>query len=337
MYGPVLELPARVVPFPVMAGEAVAKFWKAWPRLRKRLNEELAKGEYGDGTEQLTDLTEAIDPGLEWDLMPGREARHALCLSSASDPGLRNYTEQWVRAAPEPDADWEFHPARIPIPPAPLAVGSLMVHPDDVTVALEPDDDREELHLTLGHPDFGVLDEVLQLQVAFRLLDDLLGEDAMEAWVGSVDVAPAALSWGMPFVDLADEIERLASAATGQKWRMIEAEDEELGRSRLFINQALKRLDYVDLEVAVTVNIEVPASDRVLVREVEKDLAATLGRDGVIYAHQAFEDFTVLYAYAGEGVAEEVRALTERWAPGVYEVGVEPDPGWDTYETMRGS
>ena len=60
-----------------------------------------------------------------------------------------------------------------------------------------------------------------------------------------------------------------------------------------------------------TVSIEVPSFDPVLVREVEKDLADTLGTEGVIYAHRTFDDFTVLYAYVGELVADDVRRLAD--------------------------
>ncbi len=335
MFGPLLEQPARAGSLPVTAGDAIAAFWEEWPRLRGLLEQELARGDYGDGTEQLTDLTEAIDPGLEWDLLAGLEARHALCLSSASDPALRPLTEQWVRAAPESDGDWEYHPARIPVTPVALAVGNLRIHPRDVLVVIEPDQSRDELNLTVGHPDFGGLDEVLQLQVVFRLLDDLLGEDLMESWVGSVDVVPHPLTWGVPFLDLADEVDRHAASAAGQTWEFIEEEDEELGDSRLFINRSLKRIDHLDLDFVATVSIEVQSFDPVLVREVEKDLAGVLGSEGVIYAHRAFDDFTVLYAYVGEGAADDVRRLADRWSPQVYEVMVEPDPAWNTYEEMR--
>ena len=335
MFGPVLERPDRVGSLPVTAGDTIAAFWQEWPRLRDLLEQELAEGDYGDGTERLTDLTEAIDPGLEWELLRGYEARHALCLSAASDPGLRPLTERWVRAAPEPDGGWEYHPARIPVTPVALEVGSFRIHPRDVLVVIEPDQSREDLNLTVGHPDFAGLDEVLQLQVVFRFLDDLLGEDKMESWVGSVDVVPHPLSWGVPLLDLADAVDHHAASATGQRWEFIEEEDDELGDSRLFINRALKRLDHLDLDFVVTVSIEVQSFDPVLVREVEKDLAESLGTEGVIYAHRAFDDFTVLYAYVGEGVADDVRQLADRWSPRVYEVMVEPDPAWDTYEDMR--
>ena len=46
---------------------------------------EIAAGEYGKGTERLTEVTESIEPNLEWELMPGHTATHALCISAAAD------------------------------------------------------------------------------------------------------------------------------------------------------------------------------------------------------------------------------------------------------------
>ena len=307
--------------------DAIEAFWLEWPQLRKDIEKELTAGDYGSGTDRLTDLVEAIDPGLEWDLMPGMDARHALCLSAASDPALRPVTEQWLRRSPGPGSAWEYHAARIPVPAAPLTVGEIRIHPQDVSVVIEPDQTREELNVTIGHPGFGAMDEVLQLQVAFRLLDDLLGEDAMEGWIGSVDVVPHSLGWGGPLLDLPEEVGRQIASSTGRQWEYVDLEDPDLGESRLYINRALKRVDFLDFSFAVIVSIEIPSHDRVLVREVEKDLAATLGLDGIIYAHRVFDDFTVL--------SEEVRSLADRWTPNVYEILVEPDAGWDIYEEMR--
>ena len=98
-----------------MIDRAIEAFWAAWPEVRPMLEAELSAGEYGSGTERLTELTEAIQPELEWELMPGQTAEHALCMSSAADPRLRMITQQWVDAAPAAGSTWEYHPARIAI------------------------------------------------------------------------------------------------------------------------------------------------------------------------------------------------------------------------------
>ena len=318
-----------------MSREAIAVFWEAWPALRAPLEEDLEDGRYGGATAELSDLTHAIEPALEWDLVPGRSAVHALCLSPAADPGLRSLTERWHRESPAADRVWEYHPARIAVEPTLVTVGGIGIHPMDATVVVEPDPTTEELDITVGHPDFGRMDEALQLLVVFRLLDDLLGEDGSEFWVGSVDVVPHLLPWGVPFLDLAAEVDRWADAATGHRWEMMPKEDPELGESQVFMNRALKRLHFLDMVDIVMVSIETSGPDDPVVRKVERDLAATLRTGGVIFAHQIFDTFTVLYAYAEPEVAEDVHDLAARWRPAVYEVFTDPDPGWDTYENLR--
>lgn len=318
-----------------MSHEEIADFWAAWPRLAPVLKYELVGGLYGEGTEALTDLVEAMDPGLEWDLLPGRQAAYALCLSSSADLALRPLTERWFQAAPPADAVWEYHPARIPVEPVEVRVGDVGIDPLDVTVVIEPDLSTEELGLTVGHRRFGLLDESRQLLVVFRLLDDLLGEDGLETWVGSVDVVPHRLPWGIPFVDLAGEVDRLAGSATGKQWELMDRDDYELGESQVFVNRALKRLRFLDMENIVILSIETSTSDDPLLREVEEDLAATLRTEGVIFAHQVFEAFTEIYAYAAPGMEEALAELEDRWRPVVYNVVVDPDPAWDTYEDLR--
>lgn len=335
MFGPLAERYPVMEEAPLMSrAEAIAAFWREWPELRVGLADEMAEGRYGEATAELSELVDAIDPALEWDLVPSRSGAYALCLSSAADPGLRSLTERWYLDSPPADGIWEYHSARIAVEPARVVVGDIGIHPFDVTVVAEPDPVTEELNITVGHPDLRRMDEALQLQVAFRLLDDLLGEDGLEFWVGSVDVVPHPLPWGMPFLDLAPEVDRLAAAATGQQWKMMPKDDPELGESQLFMNRALKRLHFLDMVEIVMVSIETSGPDDPVVRKVERDLAATLRTGGVIFAHRIFETFTTLYAYADPEAAEDAEGLAHRWRP-VYEVFIHSDPGWDTYEDLR--
>ena len=319
-----------------MIDDAIASFWTSWAALRPLLDAELAAGEYGAGTETLTRLTEAIQPELEWELMPGHKAEHALCLSSAADSRLRMITQRWVDGAPKADASWEYHAARIAIGLEPLELAGMEVDPARATVGIDPDPIGETLDLMIGHPDFAGLDETLQLQAAFRFLDDLLGEDAAEQWIGSVDVVPDSVGWGIPLAELAASVELLADAATGEQWEAITQFDVELGGSELVINRALKRHEHLDLAVLITVSIEIPGRrDVALADTVETDLASVLGSDGVIFARETYDTFVVVYAYAQAHTVAGVSALPERHGPAVYDIVTEADPGWDAYDEMR--
>lgn len=335
MFGPLVDRPPPLLPGSPEIGDAIAKFWRAWRDLRSGLEKELASGSYGESTAHLTQLVEAIDPGLEWELAPGRKAVYALCMSSAFDPGLRPVAERWVREAPVVDVVWEYHPARIGVEPGPVTVGEIGIHPADVTVVAEADDNSEELDLTVGHPDFGRMDESRQLQVVFRLLDDLLGEDDVERWIGAVDVVPHPLPWGTPFLDLRGDVGHHAQAATGERWVVEYGEDLELGESRLIINRALKRLDHLDMVFLVTVSVETSGWEDPRAAAAEDGMISTMGAGGVIFARQVFRRFTVIYGYAAEAVVGALRDLAARRGSGIYEVIAEPEPGWDTYEEMR--
>lgn len=316
--------------------EAIQTFWAIWPQVRPGVAAEIAAGEYGDGTRTLTDLVEAIEPNLEWELMPGTNARHALCLSAAADPRLRLLTQLWLAAAPPADAEWEFHPGRIPVGLEVVEFNGMNVDPEDATVGIEPDPIGEALDLTIGHRDFARLDETLQLQAAFRFLDDLLGEDGVERWVGSVDVLPEPVRWGIPLGDLTQSVDLLADAATGEQWETIDQYDIDLGNSQLVINRALKRLDFLDLPVLMTVSVEVPSKKDVsLADAVEDDFATRLDTDGVIFARETYDSFVVIYAYARGSKVPEVSRLPERHGPAVYDIVTEADPAWDAYDEMR--
>ena len=75
MFGPRIEADRVRWQAAAVIDEAIAAFWSSWPAVRPLLDAELEAREYGEGTTQLTVLTEAIEPNLEWELMPGHGAR----------------------------------------------------------------------------------------------------------------------------------------------------------------------------------------------------------------------------------------------------------------------
>ena len=336
MFGPRIEADRVRWQASDVINKAIAAFWEAWPGVRPLVEAEIKSGQYGEGTETLTELTESIEPNLEWELMPGHTATNALCLSSAADPRLRLLTQLWCAGAPVADRTWEYHPARIAVGSEVIELAGTEFDPAGATVGIDLDPFGEMLNLTIGHPDFDGLDETLQLQASFRFLDDLLGEDATERSVGSVEVYPEAVSWGIPLAELARSIELLIESATGEQWDTIEQHDTELGLSELVINRAIKRLDHLELAVLMTVSVEIPnRRDLSLADTVEDDFATILDTDGVIVARETYDNFVVIYAYGRGTKIPEVVQLSQRHGPAVYDVVTEADPSWDAYDEMR--
>lgn len=316
------------------AERGIADFWARWPELAPGLETDLAAGEHGAGTELLAQLTEAVNPGLEWEVMPGRSARHALCLSAAADLGLRGITERWLRAAPPPDESWEFHPARIPVPLENIVIGELEIDPEDALACITVDSGSETLELVVCHPGFAGMDETLQLQAAFRLLDDLLGEDDADKWVGAVETAPRPPGPALPFLETAHRTEALAAAASGEKWEIIPEFDGEDWSNDLHINRAAKRLDHLEMTVLAVVNIETPDPDRSgAAAGAERELARVLDGRGMFFARAYYLDYTVLYAYITPEAAPEMREAAAR-LPAVYELTLQPDETWETFHQL---
>lgn len=318
-----------------VAERGIAAFWERWPELAPALEADLAAGEHGAGSDLLTQLTAAVNPVLEWDVMPGRRARHALCLSAAADLGLRAITERWLRAAPPPDRTWEFHPSRIPVPLETIVVGEVEIDPEDALACITVDSGSEALELIICHPGFAGMDETLQLQAAFRLLDDLLGEDDADKWVGAVETAPRPPGPALPFAETALRAEALAKAAAGKKWEIIPEFDGEEWSNDLHINRAAKRLDHLEMAVLAIVNIETPDPDRsgAAAAAAERELAGVLEERGMFIARAYYLDYTVLYAYITLEAVPEMREAAAR-IPAVYEMTLQPDETWETLHQL---
>ncbi len=320
----------------MLVDERIEAFWEAWPDVRPLLEADLAAGEYGPGTQLLTDMVEALHSDLEWDIRPGLVAVNALCLTSG-DHRLRPLTGRWVAVAPPADTQWEFHPARTPIGPEVFDIDDHEIDPSQATFVAEIDPDAEHLSITVAHPEFRSLDEANRFQATFRMIDDLLGEDGTEKWIGSVDATPGSLHQPAPLTDLPRVVDELAAAATGERWIVIEAEDPH-DPSSLDINLALKRLDHLRLTDYFSANlrfedeagIAAPQPEEAAgIEALEEELQEALGDRGVEFARGLFPGVLVLHWY----VDPEATPVAEDWAKRhqdvVYHYEVESDPGWD--------
>ena len=85
---------------------------------------------------------------------------------------------------------------------------------------------RSLIHVTVYHPSI-VMTSTPSKKIAYLLLDALLGEEAMDLWIGSVDGVPDPDPGSVPFYLLRDEVERMTRgfAAKGgeRQWQLIES------------------------------------------------------------------------------------------------------------------
>jgi hypothetical protein len=340
---------------PADAGDVAKRlddFWSWWRKESPRLAKAFDEGKADSVVDELSRRVHAIHPDLAWETGPGLAgARHHLALSSEGDITLRVLTERWRSRAPAFDAAWEYYPARQPsrfdakldltLHDAP----GIVIAYADARAALEVDEAREVVHVKLHHPAFSRLPEKARSTAAFLVLDDALGEDGVERWVGHLDLSAEPLPAGQPLAALAEAVASLERSATGERWVIIEGRTES-GRPLIAsVNVALKRLDHLlmDHHLEVTLPFQEQAErgmptheENEALNSLEDELLASLGHDAVFIGHETGDGRRVIHFHvAALGPAAE---RTEAWAQRTgREVTVEyrHDPGWELLKKWR--
>jgi hypothetical protein len=91
----------------------IAEFWSWWiPRA-----DEIAATVSADGgrsvAAEISERVGGLHPDLQWEFGPGDQSRHVLCVTAGGVAALRPLAERWFRAAPPPDVNWSYRPARV--------------------------------------------------------------------------------------------------------------------------------------------------------------------------------------------------------------------------------
>lgn len=324
-------------------------FWEVWPELRRRLDR-LIDGNDSDGiVEAVSPLVSAIHPQLAWEHAKGLSAVNALVVTSEGNRALRSTAERWLRAAPAPDAEWEFHPARqADLTPFRFSLGldGVELPLGDVRVAFEVDRERQLVDVVVHHPLLGRLGNDKQLTFKFLVLDWLLGEDGVERWLGGIDASveppPGA---GRP-EELLAAVDELARLGVDTDWVVLEAQTED-GLPVVAAAMAhLKPIDYplFDLHVAIELTyanrnagLLPEAESSEAMNALEAELEERLGGHGLVVAHEAVGGVrtTHVYADAERDALELARGLAAGWGEGETGVWEAFDPAWDAVAHLR--
>ncbi|MGW6131059.1 hypothetical protein ACWFNE_13620 [Cellulomonas sp. NPDC055163] len=195
--------------------EGIAAFWAWWVAEGRAQAAATFDAEDADAVRRLgpvlAERLQAVDPDLAFETGSGRTARHVLVVTAAGNPELRDVARRWLDAAPAPDDAFEYDDFRRPVAdPSGVAIGlgehrSVDLASATVVTVVE----GRTVHVQVSHPEFASLPDDAQGQVTFLLLDALLGEEAVERWVGEVawtaghGVPPA------PLLDLPEVVGRL--------------------------------------------------------------------------------------------------------------------------------
>jgi|LNFM01.1.fsa_nt_gb hypothetical protein len=326
----------------------IEQFWVWWATVSDEIARSFrAKGLSQELIRAIADHVAAIDDRLDWEFGPGVEAEHHFCLSGKGDPALRVIAERWLRAAPKPDGTWEFYASRQGNPRGglKLEINGFSIELDQMSFGIQEDEGRERLHVKVFHPLFSkISDEQLATRIAFIALDNTLGEDDVERWIGAIELGEGIAVDAVSLGSLGARVRAFAAKATGDRWSLLRG---TLDGAPIFvmINTAIKRVDHLLLDTHLEVMIPLAnpteegltTSDEAAVLDsMEDELVERLGDEAVHIARETTRGRRVLHFHVMEG--GPAAAIVDRWvkshdgqARAAYacEVQFANDPQWD--------
>lgn len=311
-------------------------FWAWWSVARGRVAEGIGDGSVGGLVDEISDRVRRVDPRLAWELAPGSGAEHALVVTPEGNAEVRPSAMAWLAAAPPADATWEYHASRQPGHLGSLGIGGAMIDLADVRVIAAWNESREVVNVHLWHPAFPGVPLQVRQQVAFLFLDNLLGEDGVERWIGSIEILDADPGGRTP-EELRDEVARRAATATGEAWVLAERSDGRGDRALVSANGALKPIDHPlateHLLITVDRGLDQLAGSAELqeLNAAEDELVASLEAQGVSYAGRVTERRRRLIHFVCEDpdpAAEAARHWAARFGQFGPRVEIRRDPTW---------
>jgi hypothetical protein len=268
---------------------------------------------------EISRAVSSIHPEMAWELAPGASAQHAFCISPEGRADLRPVALRWLETAPPADATWQYHASRQPREAlARLEIAGAQLDLGEMRTIANWDASTRRLHVRLWHPQFEGIPPGVRLQVAFLFLDNLLGEDDVERWIGQVDLLDAPSGGRTPH-EVREEIERHRSEPGGDENWILGQFDGPDGPIIVLANAALKRIDhpFADQHVSIAIVLEgepgLPDdAEAAQLNAEEDDLVARF--DGIAtYAGRTTRPGVRTLHFVAEDL-ERVRATIDAWA-----------------------
>lgn len=245
------------------------------------------------GSRLVDDISAAVHslhPELAWELGPGRTALHNLTVTPEGNLVLRRLTAQWLASAPPPDQTWEYYASRQATAPKGLEFGGKRFAPEDFRVGYAYDESRERFDVQLFHPLFKKSAQNAVGHVLFLTLDECLGEDDVERWIGAIEPAMSQPHNAIGLVDFVRVVGDAHKTATGDRYTIGQGQSRDGRPVFISINTALKQIDHLDHVFHLVVGVGLrqpdvnglPGSEEGQQLDAAEDrLLEMLGRNGV--------------------------------------------------------
>jgi uncharacterized protein DUF695 len=325
------------------SASAIADFWTWWSGARNRIQATIEAGDAASLADEVNQRVDAIHSDLQWEFARGARSRHALVVSPAGNANVRAAAARWLAEAPGPDAIWEYHRSRQADPGALAATfeaGGHRLDLDDLRFAFTVETDRKCVDVTAYHPGFGRIPEGLQAQITFLALDWLLGEEAVEIWVGAVNWSTTPIADQQAPAALGAAVAELAMPRAEPMWTLASGRDASgapiVASMQLPLRSA--RWPQYDTHVAVMLPYRnandggLPVDDSLeALRDFEDRLTEQLDVHAQLVAHESSRGRRILHYYvdgAGDGVRLIEKSLPD-WREGKATAKHTYDPGFN--------
>ena len=332
----------------------IADFWSWWPANRDRVAAAIASGGFDKRLiEDISRAVRTIDPAMGWELSPGRTAQHAFCISPEGNAALRPAALRWLSASPPVDAIWEYHASKQAAPSlTAVKIGNDTFDLEAMRTVGSWDDTRQREDVRLWHPGFRGVPEPVRIQVGFIFLDKLLGEDAVERWIGQLDLVADPID-GLAPGELRTEIDtHAAQAGADHPWIVAKRTLSNGQVEVISADAALKRIDHpfanghAIVRVLASDEAWLPTAAEAAVLDREEDelvrslegIAILAGRTtspGRRTLHFIAEDTDAMRPPISAWAAALPDSLTEGAQPRVIKFGFERDVDW-TFQKVLG-
>ncbi len=331
---------------------AVTRFWSWWDaKGAQRTSAAIADGQPERMFSPLAKYLTAIHPSLIWEFGIGALGENILVVTSEGDPALRAITSRWLQAAPPATEFWAYANSRLAAANPGTSVLTLGGEQIDVTsVTISTEVARSHIDVTMYHPNFAHLPVDQHMVTAFMLLDTVLGEAAVDCWVGTVTAGTEPAADQVPLIDLPAVVSGLEADLTdaeGERPWLVTRGQAESGAPILASAQVPLRaasaphLDtYVDVSVAFSEwtpgGLPAPASLQRL-RELQDQVSGRLGARGRVVAHETQEGIRTLHLYVDSttSATKRIREAIAGWNQGTVSITEKPDPGWESVRHLR--
>jgi len=299
----------------------------------------------------LSKQIKAIHASLAWELGPGSDNAHVLVVSAEGDPELRGLARRWRRAAPAADGIWEYSDSRLPA--ADPAEVTLTLGQTAVDVASASAWARvlgADLNVAVYHPAFVGLAEQERRLATRLLLDTVLGESAVETWVGSIETVIEEPLDPVPLIGLRavirELIERFTDAAGDPAWVLMEGSTQDGDRVLAGAQIPLRSATAPHLDTYVAVSVPYTArtpeglptdSSLASLQDFGDHLNSRLGASGRLVAHETYAGVRTLHLYVDGSTpaVEQLRPAIAGWDQGQVSLASAADPGWQHVQHLR--